>query len=166
MSMFKRIVALTMAMITCASFCLSVNAQSWSENFNPDVTSAYARMEINEWPQDTGSTDLHAITLAWGSDYYSEDYISCTAYVDLGIMMEDGVRSSDDQIQTIYDDSAFGVIVSGNDLLRGEPYYAIIDIDSYHYVEITEKVYYNDGESWYRDTYYDGDPIFFNMYDQ
>lgn len=166
MSMFKRIVALTMAMITCASFCLSVNALARSARLNPGVTSAYARMEINEWPQDTNSTDLHAVTLAFGEDYLSDDLVSFTAYVDLEVTLEDYTCWNEYDEVTAYDDEDIGAYVDGRTLLGGEPYYAFIDINSYHYVEVEERIYYDEEiDTWYLDSRYDGQPKSLGMYD-
>lgn len=169
MSMFKRIVALTMAMITCASFCLvnggaQVSAEPIDElvYFNPDVTDAFARICITEWPQETenGDTDLVATTGATGLDYYSEYYYSCTAYVDLGATFEDGSYYSDYDVATIFGTYSFGALMDGNDILYGEPGYAILDLESYHYVEIADRVYVNDAQDlWRIVTRYDGDPI-------
>lgn len=166
----KRIMAFAMAMIICVSLCL-INSGALllndytgeSRRFNAPYTEAVARVYITEWPQDTGETDLHAVTIANGSDYISADYISCTTYVYLGVTLEDDSYYSDEDTVTIYDTSRFGAVVGGSDLLLGEPYYAIIGIDSYHYVEIAEKVYYNSGNSWYEGTRFDGEPISLGM---
>lgn len=84
-------------------------------------------------------------------------------YVYLGVTLEDDSYYSDEDAVTIYDTAMFGAVVLGNGLLLGEPYYAIIGIDTYHYVEIAEKVYYNAGNSWYEGTRYDGEPISLGM---
>ena len=170
MTKIKRAVALVMAMIICASFCLINSGAVWPYDytgemrwFNDPYTAAYARVSINIWPQDTDTTDLQAVTIAHGSDYVSNDYISCTVYVYLGVTLEDNSYYSDEDTVTIYDASRIGADVDGSGLLNGEPYYAIIGIDSYHYVEIAEKIYYNSGNSWYEGTRYDGEPISLGM---
>ena len=158
-----------MAMIICASFCLINGGARNGEihrikQLNPGVTSAEAVLYISEWPQDTGSTDLYALTLAFGDEYISDIYVSCTAYVDLIVTMEDFSSLSDCDRVTIYDDSSFAAGEFGDDLVGGEPYYAIIDFESYHFVEVEKWVIDEDAHLWHTDSRFDGSPELLSMY--
>ena len=171
MSMFKRIVALTMAMITCASFCLvnggaQLNSYTGdSRQINEGVTGALATLSITEWPQDTGSTDLKAWTLAYGDDYYSDLFLSFTVFVDLGVTLEDYSYFSQDNSLEVEVAEPFAAYVDGKVLLCGEPFYAFIDIESYHFVEVEEKLLFDqDTGDWISTTRYDGAPVTLGMY--
>ena len=82
-----------MAMIICVSFCLvNCGAERYdytegSVDMGSDYTSATAYIEINEWPQDTGSTDLNAGTMAYLYGYINnlgERFEPFSVYVDRG----------------------------------------------------------------------------------
>ena len=167
----KRIMAFAMAMILCTSFCLVNSGAEWYEytdapvDINPGVSRAYAAIDISEWPEDTGSTDLYAETGAHLSSYDGDAFVSYYVYVDLGVTLEDYSHYSDSADYWSEDEDFIWATVYGDDLLLGEPYYALIDFSSYHYVEVTEYTRFDSkSKLWYDPvTWQDGDSVGFGI---
>lgn len=144
MSRIKRIITFTMAMVFCASFCLSINAEVWREEFNPGVTSAYAWVRITDWAIESNWTDLAASTVAYVEDYdYWEGFYDLTVYVDLYVQLSDeiSIYSSSSYEDTYSGDTELEASVSGLSCLDPENHYSIIDFGTDHEVVVTCYVY-------------------------
>lgn len=173
MKNFKRIISFAMAMIICASFCLINGGAEWYDytvghvDIDSDYTAAYAEISITEWPQDTENTDLTAVTRAYLYGYIEnlgERFDSFSVYVDLGIMLEDYSQYSEDSTVNWNGEDWIEAEAIGQNLLCGEPGYAIISLGSTH--ELTVYIYtkYNRDYGWYdSQPFQDGETVIFGM---
>ena len=174
MKNFKRIISFAMALIICASFLLVNSGAAWYEytegsvDMRSDYTDATAYIEITEWPQDTGGTDLKAGTIACTEGYIDnlgDRFVTFSVYVHLGITLEDYFSYSRD-LTVDWDgeeDSAEAKIDASNYPL-GEPYYAIIDLGSVHKVTVTIYARFNRDYVWCDpEPFQDGDLVVFGI---
>ena len=108
-------------------------------DIDSDYTAAYAEISITEWPQDTENTDLTAVTKAYLYGYeinLGERFDSFSVYVDLGIMLEDYSQYSEDSTVYWNGEDRIKAEALGQNLLCGEPGYAIISLGSTHIVKV------------------------------
>lgn len=174
MKNFKRIISFAMAMIICSSFLLVNSGAEWhdyteeSVDMGSDYTSATAYIEINEWPQDTGSTDLNAGTIAHLYGYINnlgERFETFSVYVHLGITLEDYFSYSRDLTVDWDGEEYFAEAkIDASNYPLGEPYYAIIDLGSVHEVTVNIYTQYNRDYGWYNSQpFQDGDLVVFGI---
>ena len=174
MEKFKRIISFAMAMIICASFLLVNIGAVWYEytagsvDMRSDYTSATAYIEINEWPQDTGSTDLNAGTKAYLYGYINnlgDRFETFSVHVHLGITLEDYFSYSRDlTVDWDGDDTVAEAMIDASNYPLGEPYYAIIDLGSVHEVTVYINTTNDPVYGWCDpELFQDGETVIFGM---
>ena len=180
MKNFKRIVSFVMAMVIFASFfCYNVGAvtthnyrrYTYSGNFVRAFfsdTRAYAFVRITNWAEETNSTDLRAITVAWEEDY--EDiygFAWVTVYADLTVWLEDGSEACTQDESSYVDDESREVqaIARGSNCLNYDDHYGIVDFESSHEVVITLQVFDSYLDSYRDYTENDGPVIEISTFD-
>lgn len=174
MKKFKRIISLAMAMIICASFLLVNSGAVWYEytegsvDMKSDYTDATAYIEITEWPQDTGSTDLNVGTKAYLYGYIDnlgDRFETFSVHVHLGITLEDYFSYNRDLTVDWDGEEDFAEAkIDASNYPLGEPYYAIIDLGSVHEVTVNIYTQYNRDYGWYNSQpFQDGDLVVFGI---
>lgn len=139
----KRLVAFTMAIIICSSFCIIAQGEEWWQGFSQS-SSAYAKAGITDWAGETNDTDLYAETKAFRNDYITSYFAGYEVSVDLALSLEDFSSYSNYDCDSQISALECHAICIGKELLLGEPYYEIIAFSSVHEVWVT---YYTEFDS-------------------
>ena len=169
MKRFKKSLTLFLALIICTSFCTLNGNASWYDfqgdkvtvRFDPDNTRSYAELDISNWATETNYTDLYAETCAYPSDYNQAYFISVTAYVSLGVTLEEYSSYSDEFSLTESSGNSVSVTIYGDQFLNDDDHYEIIFFSSSHEVWVRKYTRF-DLDAWdycNPDDFQEGDTI-------